>query len=171
MNENWSEIVEDLSPYLKPEPVKGDYLRDIGYCLRYLGWKKTNGTMVFRDMRLSSGDDSGQPDILICKKDKDGTPLPVLPVVIELPDREPSGRLALSMRRLKLDIGLYIGKNIRLYYQAPGYENEPACVFTANFQKDDMNGNAICDLLLYDSFSPDKMDGFVMDAIHGLYYR
>lgn len=168
MNENWPEIVADLSPYLKPEAVKEDYLRDIGYCLRYLGWKKTNGTMLFRDVKPSGGDSSGQPDILLCKKDKDGVPSPALPIVIELPDQEPSGRLALSMRRLKLDIGLYIGKNIRLYYQAPGYKDEPVCVFTADFQKDDMNGSAICDLLLYDSFSPDKMDDFVTDAIRRL---
>lgn len=87
MNENWPEIVADLSHYLKPEAVKGDYLRDIGYCLRYLGWKKTNGTMVFRDVKLSGGNDSGQPDILLCKKGKDGVPLPALPVVIELPAR------------------------------------------------------------------------------------
>lgn len=40
MNENWPEIVEDLSPCLRPGAIKGDYLRDVGYCLRYLGWKK-----------------------------------------------------------------------------------------------------------------------------------
>jgi len=148
MNENWPEIVEDLSPCLRPGAIKGDYLRDVGYCLRYLGWKKTNGTMVFRDMWHSGGDDSGHPDILLCKKEKDGTCLPVLPVVVELPDSEPSGRLALSMRQLKLDIGLYIGKNIRLYYQTPGCKDEPVCAFVADFQKDDMNGSAICDLLL-----------------------
>lgn len=74
MNENWPEIVADLSPYLKPEAVKGDYLRDIGYCLRYLGWKKTNGTMVFRDVKPSGGDGSGQPDILLCKKARTAFP-------------------------------------------------------------------------------------------------
>ena len=45
--------------------------------------------------------------------------------------------------------------------------NEPVCAFVADFQKDDMNGSAICDLLLYENFSPEKMNGFVMDAIHG----
>ena len=106
--------------------------------------------MVFRDMWHSGGDDSGHPDILLCKKEKDGTCLPVLPVVVELPDSEPSGRLALSMRQLKL-----------------GCKDEPVCAFVADFQKDDMNGSAICDLLLYENFSPEKMNGFVMDAIHG----
>lgn len=62
---------------------------------------------------------------------------------------------------------LYIGKNIRLYYQTPGCKDEPVCAFVADFQKDDMNGSAICDLLLYENFSPEKMNGFVMDAIHG----
>ena len=53
------------------------------------------------------------------------------------------------------------------YYQTPGYKDEPVCAFVADFQKDDMNGSAICDLLLYENFSPEKMNGFVMDAIHG----
>lgn len=30
MNENWPEIVEDLSPCLRPGAIKGDYLRDVG---------------------------------------------------------------------------------------------------------------------------------------------
>lgn len=54
-----------------------------------------------------------------------------------------------------------------MYYQTPGCKDEPVCAFVADFQKDDMNGSAICDLLLYENFSPEKMNGFVMDAIHG----
>ena len=46
MNENWPEIVETLIPYFETNSVEGDYQREIENCLKFLGWKKTNGTMV-----------------------------------------------------------------------------------------------------------------------------
>lgn len=46
MNENWPEIVETLIPYFETNSVEGDYQREIENCLKFLGWKKTNGTIV-----------------------------------------------------------------------------------------------------------------------------
>ena len=45
-NENWAEIVDTLHPYLDGSREKERHLKDIGNCLRFLGWRKTNGTMV-----------------------------------------------------------------------------------------------------------------------------
>ena len=47
-----------------------------------------------------------------------------------------------------------------MYYQTPGYKDEPVCAFVADFQKDDMNGSAICDLLLYENFQSGKDERF-----------
>ena len=44
-NENWAEIVDTLHPYLDGSREKERYLKDIGNCLRFLGWRKTNGVM------------------------------------------------------------------------------------------------------------------------------
>lgn len=46
MNENWPEIVETLLPYFGVNSAEGDYQREIEICLKFLGWKKTNETMI-----------------------------------------------------------------------------------------------------------------------------
>lgn len=47
MNENWPEIVETLIPYFETNSVEGDYQREIENCLKFLGWKKTNGIPIY----------------------------------------------------------------------------------------------------------------------------
>lgn len=64
-NENWAEIVDTLHPYLDGSREKERYLKDIGNCLRFLGWRKTNGTMV---SCLPEDRSSGKPDIVLLKR-------------------------------------------------------------------------------------------------------
>lgn len=45
------------------------------------------------------------------------------------------------MRQLKLNVGLYIGEKIQLYYDIPNDGENPICVFTAEFKKEDVNGS------------------------------
>ena len=99
-NENWAEIVDTLHPYLDGSREKERYLKDIGNCLRFLGWRKTNGTMVSCPPEDRS---SGKPDIVLLKRGKDAG-LQAFPVMTESP-----GEMVYAM-------GLYIGDNIRLYY-------------------------------------------------------
>lgn len=103
-NENWAEIVDTLHPYLDGSREKERYLKDIGNCLRFLGWRKTNGTMVSCPPEDRS---SGKPDIVLLKRGEDAG-LQAFPVMTESP-----GEMVYAM-------GLYIGDNIRLYYNAPG---------------------------------------------------
>lgn len=160
MNENWPEIVEDLSPYLATGWDKSECLRGIGNCLRYLGWKKTNGTMVFGHKPVPGDGESVQPDICLCMKNGENAPLPVLPVITEGQEQNTEKRLALFMKRSGFNVALYIGRNIGLYYRVPGGTEEPVRVLSAEFRKDDTEGSAICDLLAYDGFSPEKMERF-----------
>lgn len=39
------------------------------------------------------------------------------------------------MRQLKLNVGLYIGEKIQLYYDIPNDGENPICVFTAEIKK------------------------------------
>lgn len=39
-NEDWSEIVDTLRPYLNGNPAKEKLLKDVENCLRFLGWKR-----------------------------------------------------------------------------------------------------------------------------------
>ena len=58
--------------------------------------------------------------------------------------------------------GLYIGDNIRLYYNAPGEKGTPACVLTAEIRVDDANGPLLCDLLSFKGFNLKSMENFCL---------
>ena len=87
-------------------------------------------------------------------------PLPVLPVITERQEQDTEKRLALFMKRSGFNVALYIGRNIGLYYRVPGGTEEPVRVLAAELRKDDTEGSAICDLLAYDGFNPEKMERF-----------
>ena len=145
-NENWAEIVDTLHPYLDGSREKERHLKDIGNCLRFLGWRKTNGTMVSCPPEDRS---SGKPDIVLLKRGEDAG-LQAFPVMTESP-----GEMVYAM-------GLYIGDNIRLYYNAPGEKGTPACVLTAEIRVDDANGPLLCDLLSFKGFNLKSMENFCL---------
>ncbi len=45
MNSNWIEIVETLQPYKVSDSIERDYHKEIENCFRFLGWKRSNGTI------------------------------------------------------------------------------------------------------------------------------
>lgn len=59
-------------------------------------------------------------------------------------------------------MGLYIGDNIRLYYNTPGEKGTPACVLTAEIRVDDANGPLLCDLLSFKGFNLKSMENFCL---------
>ena len=83
MNENWPEIVETLIPYFETNSVEGDYQREIENCLKFLGWKKTNGTMVSQYTLPIGNSNSIRPDIVLWRKNEQDTQSPVLPIEIK----------------------------------------------------------------------------------------
>ena len=85
MNENWPEIVETLIPYFETNSVEGDYQREIENCLKFLGWKKTNGTMVSQYTLPIGNSNSIRPDIVLWRKNEHDTQSPVLPIEIKRP--------------------------------------------------------------------------------------
>ena len=164
MNENWPEIVETLIPYFETNSVEGDYQREIENCLKFLGWKKTNGTMVSQYTLPIGNSNSIRPDIVLWRKNEHDTQSPVLPIEIKRPsniqNERQENQLMSYMRQLKLNVGLYIGEKIQLYYDIPNDGENPICVFTAEFKKEDVNGSIICDLLTYDKFNLGKIETF-----------
>lgn len=164
MNENWPEIVETLIPYFEANSVEGDYQREIENCLKFLGWKKTNGTMVSQYTLPIGNSNSIRPDIVLWRKNEHDTQSPVLPIEIKRPsnirNERQENQLMSYMRQLKLNVGLYIGEKIQLYYDIPNDGENPICVFTAEIKKEDTNGSIICDLLTYDKFNLEKIETF-----------
>ena len=81
-NEDWSEIVDTLRPYLNGNSARERHLRDVENCLRFLGWKKTNGTMRSRS---TSDEESGKPAITLLKREGNSG-WQAFPVMTESPD-------------------------------------------------------------------------------------
>ena len=154
-NENWAEIVDTLHPYLDGSREKERYLKDIGNCLRFLGWRKTNGTMVSCPPEDRS---SGKPDIVLLKRGKDAG-LQAFPVMTESP-----GEMVYAM-------GLYIGDNIRLYYNAPGEKGTPACVLTAEIRVDDANGPLSLRPAVFQRIQPEEHGELLSEALQPGTYR
>lgn len=175
MNENWPEIVETLLPYFGVNSAEGDYQREIEICLKFLGWKKTNETMRSQ-LTLPIGNNSSiRPDIVLWKKNANGVPTPVLPIEIKRPsnirNERQENQLMSYMRQLKLNVGLYIGEKIELYYDVPNDGESLVCVFTVEIQKEDANGSTICDLLTYDTFSLKDVEAFCYEQYQRIQAR
>lgn len=145
-NEDWSEIVDTLRPYLNGNPAKEKLLKDVENCLRFLGWKKTNGTMRSRS---TSDGESGKPAITLLKREGDSG-WQAFPVMTESPDG------------MTYATGLYIRENIRLYYRPDSGTGIPVCVLTAELREDDTNGPLLCALLSYKEFDLQSVENFCL---------
>lgn len=145
-NEDWSEIVDTLRPYLNGNPAKEKLLKDVENCLRFLGWKKTNGTMRSRS---TSDGESGKTAITLLKREGDSG-WQAFPVMTESPDG------------MTYATGLYIRENIRLYYRPDSGTGIPVCVLTAELREDDTNGPLLCALLSYKEFDLQSVENFCL---------
>ena len=145
-NEDWSEIVDTLRPYLNGNPAKEKLLKDVENCLRFLGWKKTNGTMRSRS---TSDGESGKTAITLLKREGDSG-WQAFPVMTESPDG------------ITYATGLSIRENIRLYYRPDSGTGIPVCVLTAELREDDTNGPLLCALLSYKEFDLQSVENFCL---------
>ena len=145
-NEDWSEIVDTLRPYLNGNPAKEKLLKDVENCLRFLGWKKTNGTMRSRS---TSDGESGKTAITLLKREGDSG-WQAFPVMTESPDG------------MTYATGLDIRENIRLYYRPDSGTGIPVCVLTAELREDDTNRPLLCALLSYKEFDLQSVENFCL---------
>lgn len=154
---NWNEIVDILSSNITYDISEEIYQREIISCLRMLGWRSKEGTLKEQVTLPIGNNNSIRPDIVLYKDN-----LPVLPIEIKRPTNISSSKeekqLMSYMRQLKLNIGLYIGNNIQLYYDDPSDIDLPICVLKAEFKENDENGISLCKMLTYDTFNLNEIE-------------
>ncbi|MDE5574286.1 MAG: type I restriction enzyme HsdR N-terminal domain-containing protein [Bacteroidales bacterium] len=163
MTDNWCEIVETLqSAREKRSITEQEYQHEIEACLKMLGWKTSNGTMRSQFTINIGSSNSIRPDVVLFK---DGQP--VLPIEIKKPtnlcNQRQSEQLISYMRQLRLNVGLFIGENIQLYYDNPQDKEVSASIFCAEISKNDSNGDTICDLLSYENFTIENIEKFCQE--------
>lgn len=159
MNDNWIEIVNLLQPYIFGDSTETRYQQEVEYCLRLLGWKSFNKTMRSQITINIGNNNSIRPDIVLYKNDS-----PVLPIEIKRPGNICKSRqedqLKSYMRQLRLNVGLYIGKNIQIFYDNPTDLDNPVCVFKVELCKNDSNGEMFCEMMSYEKFDVNKLEKF-----------
>ena len=159
MNDNWLEIADILQLNVQNDSTESIYQHDIESCFRILGWKKQNNTLQSQ-VTLNYGNcNTLRPDIVLHKDNN-----AVLPIEIKRPGIHHTERqaeqLVSYMRHLKLNVGLFIGHNIQLYYDYPGDRDKPISILTAELQGCDSNGQILCDLLHFDKFDLLELEEF-----------
>ena len=162
MIDNWIEIVETLQPYIVGNSIESRYQQEIEYCLKMLGWRQSNGTMQSQVSLNIGHRNTIRPDIVLYKND-----LPVLPIEIKRPSNSCNGQqeqqLMSYMRQLRLNVGLYIGENIQLFYDNPADIDNPISILKVELNKEDANGVTICELLSYPRFDSAVLESYCKD--------
>lgn len=170
MNENWNEIIDTLQKRINSKSTEIEYQQEIENCLKILGWKSYNKTMQSQVTIHIGNNNSIRPDIVLYKND-----IPTLPIEIKRPNNicniKQESQLTSYMRQLKLNIGLYIGENIQLYYDTPNDLDNPICVFKVEFREDDVNGSIFCEMLSYEKFDITSLEDFCKEHYNQIVAR
>lgn len=170
MNDNWIEIVRTLQPYVKCNSTEPKYQQEIENCLKFLGWRNSNNTMQSQVTINIGHKNSIRPDIVLYKNG-----IPVLPIEIKRPNNicnsKQESQLMSYMRQLRLNVGLYVGENIQLYYDNPEDLDNPSSVFRVDFREDDANGEVFCEMLSYGKFDINNLEDFCKEHYNQIIAR
>ena len=118
MLEKWNQFVYDLCEAKKRDVDEDIYHSLIENQMQLLGWAKWKGEICHKPNIPIGNSKFIQPDILIKCGDEDQFVIEVKRPVHTQTERE-RVQLESYMRQLKLDVGVYIGEHIEVFYDKP----------------------------------------------------
>lgn len=118
MQEKWNQFVYDLCEAKKRDVDEEVYHSLIETQMQQLGWAKWKGEISHKPNVPIGNSKFIQPDILIKRDDEDQFVIEVKRPVHAQTERE-RVQLESYMRQLKLDVGIYIGEHIEVFYDKP----------------------------------------------------
>ena len=118
MQEKWNQFVYDLCEAKKKDVDEDNYHALIETQMQLLGWAKWKGEICHKSNIPIGNSKFIQPDILIKRDNEDQFVIEVKRPVHTQTDRE-RVQLESYMRQLKLDVGIYIGEHIEVFYDKP----------------------------------------------------
>lgn len=158
MNDNWIEIVETLQPCINGNFTELKYQQEIENCLKYLGWRSSNRTMQSQVTINIGNNNFIRPDIVLYKNNQ-----PVLPIEIKRPNNvcniRQESQLVSYMRQLRLNVGLFIGENIQLYYDCPDFDR-PISILKVELCAEDAYGDFVCEMFSYEKFDIENLEHY-----------
>lgn len=147
--ENWLELVESMKPFLVNGINPSLYLNSVVSCLRLLGWKKSNGTI----MENMGFDQVKEVSLMSLCTEKGKRDVPVLSISPSLGNMEASKAdfISKTMSIGQHKMCLVFSDTIEIYF-ANNTDGKPVRVIQANIDEKDRSGILICGLLCYNSF-------------------
>lgn len=118
MIEEWNKFVYDLIEAKKKNVEEGKYHDLIETQLQLLGWAKYKGEICHKPNIPIGNREHIQPDILIKKDDEVQFVIEVKRPVHTQTERERQ-QLESYMRQLKVEVGIYVGENLEIFYDGP----------------------------------------------------
>lgn len=153
----WQEFCYDLISAKERDVKEEEYQKLIENGLRQLGWSKAKGEICPKE-RLEVGSNGQlEPDITLKLGKR-----PVLVIEVKRPSNKIKERQEIQllsyMRMRNTLIGIYIGEEIRLYYDYNSLENEPPYMaWRTEIDEDATEGNRFVDFFHRDTFNANRL--------------
>ena len=163
MQETWKRFVYPLIEDKKHDVEEDTYHRHIENQLMLLGWEPWKGEIIHKQSLRIGNRNRMEPDILIAR---DGE----YQFVIEVKrpnhtqQNEDINQLESYMRQLKLDVGIYVGEHIEVFYDKPN-TNHVVSVFKLAIELDEKRGARFVELFSKENFSKEDIVGFCRERL------
>ncbi|MBR5687411.1 MAG: DUF4357 domain-containing protein [Prevotella sp.] len=163
MQEKWNQFIYVLSEAKKKGVDEEAYHTQIENQLQLLGWFLYNGEICHKPNIPIGNSKYIQPDILIKKGDEDMFVIEVKRPVHSQTERE---RLQLEsyMRQLKLEVGIYIGEHIEIFYDIPKNKNAIS-VLKVPLELNNKNGAKFIEKFSKENFTKESIADFCEERI------
>lgn len=153
----WQEFCYDLVEARKDDILEEPYQNIVEMNLRQLGWSKVQGEICPKERINIGSHNQIEPDITIKIDDK-----PVFVIEMKRPRNNITPRqeqqLLSYMRLQKTSVGLYIGDNIKMYYDTN--EDLPLMVWQIEIDLDAEGGAEFVDFFLHDTFNKQRIENY-----------
>lgn len=164
----WQEFCYDLIEAREKDTTEDVYQELVESNLRQLGWSKVRGEICPKERINVGSHNQIEPDITIKLSDQ-----PAFVIELKRPRNAITPRqeqqLLSYMRLRKTSFGLYIGDDIKLYYDTN--ENLPTEVWRTDLALDAASGEEFVDLFHHDTFSRQRIESLCHAQAHTIKTR
>lgn len=163
MQETWKKFVYPLIEDKKQDVEEETFHRHIENQLMLLGWEPWKGEIIHKQSLRIGNRNRMEPDILVARDDE-------YQFVIEVKRpgntqaKEEITQLESYMRQLKLDVGIYIGEHIEIFYDKPN-ASHVVSVFRLDLDLEEKRGARFVELFSKEGFSKDEIVDFCKERI------
>lgn len=163
MQETWNKFVYNLYEAKKKNMDENGYHSLIETQFQWLEWLVFKGEICHKPTIPIGNNQSIQPDILIKKDDEEQFVIEVKRPVHTLRERERQ-QLVSYMRQLKLQVGVYIGEHIEVFYDQPN-NKDAVSVLKVDLELDSAKGAKFVELFSKKQFDKADIEAFCEERI------